>query len=65
MNFKSIEPSSKAQEQIKELKVKCLGCEKQINQLKDELKEKNLAMEAFVIIIKQYIKTVGHFIRVF
>ena len=63
-NSRGIEPNSKAQELIKGLKIKCLDCEKQINLLKDELKEKNLAMEAFLVIIKQYIKTVRYLFRV-
>ena len=55
---KDVQSSSKDQEKIKELKNKCLDCEKQISDLKNGLNEKNLAMEAFIIVIKQHIKTV-------
>ena len=58
LSSKAIEPSNKAKEQIKELKNKCLDCEKKINDLKIGLNEKNLAMEAFVIIIRRYIENV-------
>ena len=49
------------QNKIRELKEKCTNCENQINQLKDEFKQKNVAMEAFIVIIKQHIQTVGLF----
>jgi len=50
------EPSTKAHEEIKILKARCLDCEKQICDLKNGIDEKNLAMEAFIIVIKQYIQ---------
>ena len=45
--------------QILELKSKCQDCEKQISFLEDGMRQKNLAMEAFIVVIKQHIKTVS------
>ncbi|XP_065059270.1 ankyrin repeat domain-containing protein 26-like isoform X2 [Rhopilema esculentum] len=44
--------------QIQELKSKCQDCEKQISYLEEGMRQKNLAMEAFIVVIKQHIKTI-------
>ncbi len=44
---------------IRELKAKCENCENQINLMREDLKEKNLGMEAFIVVIRQHIQTVS------
>lgn len=50
--------TGKEAEEIKALKKKCHDCENRILELKDGFHQKNLAIEAFIIVIKQHIKTV-------
>ena len=54
----NVQSKSNDQKQIEELKNKCIDCEKQIDGLKVRVNEKNLALEAFIVVIKQHIKTV-------